>query len=221
MHLWELLGLGPGVTAIIGGGGKTTMMYTLARELSVTGTVVCATTTRIFSPAHLPVLERVDRDVLKRLHCVCAGTPALDSPGKLAAPAQSIAELAALADYVLVEADGSRGLPLKAHLPHEPVIPAEAGRTVVLTGASAFGRPVREAVHRPEVFCRMTGASPDSLVTPETAAALIKSENLGDTVFVNQADTPSAMDAARALARMLDCPVFAGALQRGEWICLS
>ena len=219
MDLWELLDVRPGVTALAGGGGKTTMMYTLARGLMASGTVICTTTTRIFPPAHLPALDRVDQGVMARLRCVCVGTPAPE--GKLAAPAQPIAELAALADYVLAEADGSRGLPVKAHQPHEPVIPAGTGQTVVLLGASAFGRPARETVHRLETFCQLTGMSPDAAITPEAAAALLRSEGLGDKIFVNQAETRSALDAARKLAALLDCPVFAGSLQRGEWECLS
>ncbi len=219
MRLWELLSVGPGVTALIGGGGKTTMMYTLARELTERGTVVCATTTHIFPPHHLPVLDRVDRGTLERLRCVCVRMPAQEN--KLSAPVQPIGELAALADYVLVEADGSRGLPVKAHLPHEPVIPSEAGQTVVLMGASAFGRPARETVHRLEVFCRLTGASPDAPVTPEAAAGLLSAEALGDRIFINQAETGSAQAAAQRLALALEAPVFAGSLQRGEWKCLS
>ena len=225
MQLWELLGVRPGVTAFIGGGGKTTMMYTLARELVEQGTVLCITTTRIFPPAHLPVLERVDRGTLERLRCVCVGTPAQETTpvprGKLSAPAQPIADLAALADWVLVEADGSRGLPLKAHLSHEPVIPPETGRTVVLIGASAFGRPAREVVHRLEMFCQLTGASPDAPVTPEIAASLLKAEALGNMIFVNQAETADAQSAAHRLAEMLKTQLFAGSLQRGEWKCLS
>ena len=58
MELAELLGVRPGVTALAGGGGKTAMMYTLARELAARGTVVCTTTTHILPPDHLPVLER-------------------------------------------------------------------------------------------------------------------------------------------------------------------
>ena len=104
MELRELLGIRPGVTALAGGGGKTTMMYTLAGELSACGTVICTTTTHILPPDHLPVLERADRETLERARCICAGRPA--AGGKLASPEQSIGELASMADYVLVEADG-------------------------------------------------------------------------------------------------------------------
>ena len=54
---------------------------------------------------------------------------------------------------LLVEADGSRRLPLKAHAPHEPVIPKEAGCVLCVVGARGFDRPIRKAVHRPEQFC--------------------------------------------------------------------
>ena len=219
MQLWELLSVRPGITALAGSGGKTTMMYTLARELAERGTVICTTTTRIFPPEHLPTLERVDRRTAERLRCVCVGTPAQE--GKLAAPAQSMEELAALADYVLAEADGSKGLPIKAHLPHEPVIPAGTGETVVLVGASGFGRPVREAVHRVEAFCRLTGLVPDDPVTPEAVAAVLEAEGLGGQVFVNQTETEGVLDAARRLAAAVKSRVFAGSLQRGEWTCLS
>lgn len=219
MELRELLDVRPGVTALIGGGGKTTMMYALARELPARGTVICTTTTHILPPDHLPVLEHVDRAALERARCVCAGRPA--AGGKLAAPAQSIRELAALADYVLAEADGSRGLPVKAHLPYEPVIPAEAGLTVVLIGASGFGRPIQEAVHRWERFCAMTGAPPDAPVTAVDLAGALVAEGLGDLIFVNQAETPERMAEAKRLAALLDRPVFAGTLRGGIWECLS
>ena len=221
MELWELLGVRSGVTALIGGGGKTTAMYTLARELRQKGTVICAATTHIAPPDHLPTLyhacEAEVSEALAVHGCICLGT--LTEEGKLTAPALPAETLASLADYVLIEADGSKGLPVKAHLPHEPVIPAEADQTVLLAGASGFGRPVREAVHRSEQFCRLTGTPPDGPVTAANLARLLLAERLGDKVFVNQIETGA--EQARELAALLPWPVFAGALQGGVWKCLS
>ena len=223
MELWELLGVRPGITALIGGGGKTTAMYTLARELSRRGTVVCTTTTHIFPPEHLPVLSGSDLESLKTAleqhKCVCAGSPAAE--GKLSAPVLSPAQLAELADYVLVEADGSRGLPIKAHLDHEPVIPDGTAMTVLLIGASGFGKPIRETVHRWETFCHLTGALPEDAVTVEDVSWLFATEGLGDKILVNQAEESETIEQARRLAELSSCPVCAGSLKGGNWICLS
>ena len=43
----ELLDVRPGVIAIVGGGGKTTLMYCLADELKRRGKVIVTTTTHI------------------------------------------------------------------------------------------------------------------------------------------------------------------------------
>ena len=101
------------------------------------------------------------------------------------------------------------------------MIPPEARRTILLAGASAFFRPAGEAVHRPEQFCRLTGAAPTDPVRAENLASLILGEGLGDTIFINQAESGEALREARLLAALLPLPLFAGALQRGEWTCLS
>ena len=184
-----------GVTAIIGGGGKTSLLYRLADELRTRGSVIVATSTHIWPPAHLPFSERAGRvsDVL------CVGTPG-DS-GKLAAPAQSFSELARLADFLLVEADGSAGRPLKAHLPHEPVV------------------PICEAAHRPERFAALAGAAVTDAATPEMAARVLNAEALHTRVLLNQADAPGGTEAAKQLIKLLNCPVITASLQKGEIIC--
>ena len=152
MLLYEKLSIPRGVTAVIGSGGKTTLLRTLSRELP--GTVLLATTTHILPFEGVPLVtdggEAAVRRALAESRVVCVGTPAAE--GKLTAPALPFSVLTRLADYVLVEADGSRRLPLKAHAPHEPVIPPEAKRVLCVVGARGFGRPIREAVHRPEMF---------------------------------------------------------------------
>ena len=219
MELRELLGVKPGVTAIIGSGGKTTMLYTLAEELSRRGKVLCCTTTHIRVPTHLPVLTDPGREELLRAAemypCLCAGSAAEE--GKLGALSIPLEALAERWDYVLVEADGARGLPLKAHAPHEPVVPPCAGLTVLVAGCGGLGRPIREAVHRPELFCRLTGRSPGDIASPEAAAEALRAEGLGDLVFLNQADSPRRRSAGLELAKNLDRLALIGALKRREW----
>ena len=222
--LAEILGVRKGVTAVIGGGGKTTLLRTLGEELARSGARVILATTTKFLPfpgiETVPGGEREIAEALGRAPLVCAAAPWGES-GKLAESPVPMARLAALADYVLVEADGSAGLPLKAHAPHEPVIPAEAVRTILALGASGFGRPIREAAHRPERYAELAGCGIGAAVTPELAARVIRAEGLGDLVLVNQAETPEAREMARKMAESLPLPVWAGSLRRGEIVCVS
>lgn len=212
MGLAELLGVGRGVTSVVGSGGKTSLLAALARELP--GTVVLTTTTHILPFAGVPLVTSADAgDVVAALagsRVICVGSQA-EKDGKLVAPELGMDVLAELADHVLVEADGSRRLPLKAHAPWEPVIPACSARTVLVLGASGLGRPVREVVHRPERFCELAGCAPDDPATPELVARVANAEALADVALVNQADV--APGAACELAVLLDIPAFVGSVQ--------
>lgn len=222
MELASALQIRPGVTAVIGGGGKTTLLYALARELQRSGRVIVCTTTRILRPSHLPCVlaggEAALRAALEKSAAVCAGAQAEN--GKLKAPEISFDALLRLADYILVEADGSKGLPMKAHAAHEPVIPICANQTICVVGASGFGKPAQQAAHRPELYCARLGIAPETIVTPELAADYLNLEHLHTRVLVNQADTPQLQALARRLAARVDTPACIGALQK-EWIeCL-
>ena len=182
MQLYERLGVPCGVTAVIGSGGKTTLLRTLSRELP--GTVILTTTTHIVPLLTAPTEDEV-RATLARSRVLCLGTPTPE--GKLTAPSLPFSLLEQLADYVLVEADGSRRLPLKAHAPHEPVIPKEAGCVLCVVGARGFDRPIREAVHRPEQFCTLTGARLDEPASPALAARALAAEGLTQTIVLTGA----------------------------------
>ena len=214
MALAEALGVGPGVTSVIGSGGKTSLLAALARELP--GTVVLTTTTHILPFEGVPLVTSADpgavAEALAASRVVCVGSQA-EKNGKLVTPELGIDALASLADHVLVEADGARRLPLKAHASWEPVIPACSGRTILVLGASGMGRPVRDVVHRPEIFCELAGCAPEDAATPKLVARAARAEALADVALVNQADV--APDAARELAVLLDMPAFVGSVRAG------
>lgn len=220
MELARMLHIQPGVTALIGAGGKTTLLYALGRELSENARVILTTSTHILRPSQVPCLLEpgcAELDAaLARHRCVCVGSACED---RLGAPGLPMRTLAGLADYVIVEADGARMRPIKAHAAHEPVIPPESGQTILLLGAKGLGKPVREAVHRPERLCALLGAEMDEPVTPELAAELLVREALHGRVVINQVESRSERQAARELASRLGCPVAAGALQREELEC--
>lgn len=221
MGLAELLEVRPGVTAVIGGGGKTSLLRVLGEELARRGhSVLLCATTRIFPFPGLenlvsPAEEALGAALAER-RLVCAGAP-VPGTGKLAAPEIPMEWLAELADYVLAEADGSAGRPMKAHASHEPVIPSLANQTVLVAGASGFGRSIAEAAHRPALYALLAGLPETAAVTPEAEAAVLRAEGLHNRVYVNQAETAEALAEAAVLAGLLDCPVLAGSLRKGEY----
>lgn len=219
MGLADKLKIRPGITAVIGGGGKTTLLRTMGEELSKKKRVLLCTSTKILPFSGIPCAKNSEE--LQRLmdhgaSLICAGRE-LPESGKLTVPETSFIQLAEWFDYVLVEADGSAQRPLKAHAAHEPMIPAEANQTICVVGASGFGRPIADVVHRPELFARLAGASVRDDVTAEMEATVLKTEALHQQVYINQVETLTDLIEAKTLAALLNCPVLAGSLQRGEY----
>lgn len=220
MLLSELMNIQRGVTAIIGGGGKTTLMYTLARELERENRVIVTTTTHILAPEHMRVLLSPSLDEVKESvnigQAVCIG--ARDGE-KLTTSGIDERLLASIADYALIEADGSKRLPLKAHDMHEPVIPPCAKDIILVMGMSALGKSVGESVHRKQILCDICSCTEADTVTAEMAAHLVNAESLHTKVFLNQTDAADAKEVLK-LAKLIKMPVYGGSLMKGEWTCL-
>lgn len=214
MKLSELLEIKPGITALIGGGGKTTLMYRLAAELREKGSVLLCTTTKIWPPEHLTVVQDAEslRAALAEHGIACAGTPTVQ--GKLTEPSFPWQQAA---DYILVEADGSAGRPMKAHEKHEPVLPEKCRNTILVLGADGFGKPIRAAAHRPSLYAHVAGVTEEHLVTAALAAKVICCENLQQRIFVNQVEGAEKWSAAREFSALMNCPVAAGSLHEGYW----
>lgn len=218
MNLVEGLGIQKGITAVIGGGGKTSLLRTLGEALSVWHQVLLCTTTRMYPYSDLPLA--VCAEELHRMQAqhnlICVGTP-VPGTGKITAPDLPFSVLLKHFAYILIEADGAARRPLKAHAPHEPVVPAETGQVVMVVGASGFGQPIRDVAHRPELYAQLAGVDVDAPASPETESAVLTAEALHDRIFVNQVETSETVEAARHLASLTRCPTLAGSLWEGVY----
>ena len=211
------------MTAIIGGGGKSTLLHALADELSKHARVVVATSTKMYVPDWCPVLLSAElsdvESALATSPLVCVGS--IHEPtGKLDAPRVAFSDLVDIADYVLVEADGTKKLPLKAHAEHEPVIPACTNRAVYVVGIDGVGVPISQTCHRPELYAQLASASVDERVTPEMVATVLEAESLHDVVLINKVETEFDWQKAERIAELVKTPVVAGSLWRNEFRCL-
>ena len=229
VSLREGLMLGDGgVISLVGGGGKTTLMFNLARELSMAGeSVLTTTTTKIFEPSRhqtsgvilsdsaAGILERANDMLDKHLH-VTAAVGRLRTSGKLNGfRPDIIGEIwnTGLFQWIIVEADGAAGKPLKVPLAHEPVIPACTQRLVGMAGLIGAGQPLTERlVFRHEQFARLTGLKLGEIVTDAAIAnVLVRDDGLFKgfcpevrrIAFLNQADVGDNFAVGQRVARIL------------------
>jgi len=238
-NLASALKIEPGITAIIGSGGKSTLLRALGLELMRDGgRVLLCPPTHMLPVAGVPwdgSSRRLDAAPWKpgALHapgCTCEACAGLargsicqagvldPETGKLSSPAESLDQLAQRFDYVLAEADGSKQLPLKAHAAWEPVIPAGTANAIWVVGASGLGKPIDEVVHRPELFCERCGCEPTDIATPERVAMVLNAElqmlSLDTArVILNQVDTLADSTMANRFEAALGRPVIATKLK--------
>jgi probable selenium-dependent hydroxylase accessory protein YqeC len=166
---------------LIGGGGKTTLMFTLARHLSNAGRTVLATTsTKILYPATedaaCVIVEEDLARAASRLRSEPAGGRHI-AIGKTLNSADhklngySADELdylrqAKVADCLIVEADGAAGRSLKAHNDYEPLISSHAEMVIAVIGGDCIGCPLTNAhVHRAERFAELLNRPIGATVT--------------------------------------------------------
>lgn len=215
--------------AVIGAGGKTTAVRSLAHRLSGFS-VLWTTTTHIYpaAPGDCRLLLRAPAPdalaaALREPGIVCAGTPAGEKLTALAP--ESWAAACKAADYIVCEADGAHRLPLKLHRTDEPVLPAETTHVLIVLGLSALGRPVGEVVHRYALHpawaahpAAPVGVAELCFCAKEAAARCgVPKENI--RLLFNQADDKTRMEAGRQAAEVLSRQGFAcrvGALQKDD-----
>jgi probable selenium-dependent hydroxylase accessory protein YqeC len=238
----------PGIVALVGGGGKTSLLFALGRYLASGGRkCLCTTTTRLAEPAagsNPPWAFHSDPSAMEigdgeALLAVRPRSPG-DAPGKVRG--YSAEEIDALllrraADWIVVEADGSAGRPLKAQADHEPVIPSLAGCVVAVVGLGCLGKPFGpDTVFRIGPAAAITGLASGDAITPESVAAIVSHpdglfrnapDNAARILLCNQADLPGAPAGGRALARLLAIAhpgflqgVYMGAIAKDGLACL-
>jgi probable selenium-dependent hydroxylase accessory protein YqeC len=174
--LLPLLPGGKGVIAFVGAGGETSALFRLATAYEGQGgRVLITTTTHLLDPRGEPSRPGFDLILRPDLEAPDASAPlpearagltvllsrAAEPPGKMKGIHPSwIPALRASWDLILVEADGSKRLPVKAPAPHEPVLPPGTDLVVGVVGLDCLGQPMDDrTVHRPERFGAITGCA--------------------------------------------------------------
>ena len=201
------------VVSLVGGGGKTTLLYAMASHCAQKGwRVLVSTTTHILRPENW-LWAKTDAEIQKlwaRGSYAVVGSPA--PKGKLTAPPEAdLAHWMAQADAVFLEADGAKHFPCKAPAEQEPVLLPQSDIVLAVAGLSALGHPLKECCFRLEQACMLLGVPPEAILTPELLAKLLADEQGGRKAVgarhfyavLNQADTPQRQAAGEKTKELL------------------
>jgi len=215
------------VISLVGAGGKTTLMFALAKELvSHERCVITTTTTKINKPSPLEspyvllrkdeeqVIEAFLQNVGKHKHITIA-RELLDSAKLKGITSGLIDNIAKLdqVSHIIVEADGAAQRPLKAPNIYEPVIPCSTSLVVAVVGINSLGcRLDEENVFRAETASRLLGLGLGGIITTESIASLITHpqgivkgtpESARVMCFINKIETEENLLKARHLANTI------------------
>lgn len=231
MQITQALPLAKKMTlCCVGAGGKTSLIFALARELAAqNGSILVTTTTAMFHPDHdspphtMPYNQLVIGDIPKGCPGQIVVAAQTHDPKTNKLKGYSPVALAKILkghsfDYILIEADGSKQLPIKAPADHEPVIPGFTDMVIGCIGLDCLGRPMDgQTVHRPKIFSAITKQIPEGPIGSDHILSLVAaprglfkntSKNMKKIVFFNKADTTERVQTGRAMARRIlkECP---------------
>jgi len=226
--LKESLGLkAKELISLVGAGGKTTLMFRLAKELVAEGNkVVTTTTTKIFEPSSGEtafLIVNQDEEELKQSissHLDKYRHISITSErlglGKLKGVSSDLVNdlwSSNEIDYLIIEADGASGRPIKAPRDKEPVIPSSTTLVVAILGVDGVGVELNEVnAFQPELISKMTGIPLGEKMTDEAMAALITDPegifkgalpSSRVIAFLNKVDIPEGAVKAKGVAQKI------------------
>jgi len=212
------------VIAFIGAGGKTSTLVNLGHELKESNWRVLATTTTRIAEEQLQLFPHV-------LHFE-SGTDAISQAltehgfvfiydriekGKVFGPTVDWTPQlldSVDSDVLLIEADGARQMPFKAHYNHEPVIPDETSLVIPSVSLSALNTPLNdEHIYNAQAMIDKFGYYKDSPVKLPWVGEVMRDDDLmlkgiperaRVIGFVNQTPAKGYLrQRARHIARMM------------------
>ncbi|KRQ87548.1 hypothetical protein ABG79_00349 [Caloramator mitchellensis] len=222
MNIVEKLGINNEVITIVGGGGKTSIMFKIASELkSQNKRVLVTTTTKMYYPTEGQCDQYFNFDDfdIKNIKCniIVVCKEVLRQDKVLGLDVEQIKHLLDLNifDACIIEGDGSRGISIKAPEEFEPVVPIFSKMVIGVIGADALYKEINDKnVFRVVKFCKVTGSNKGDLLDEKVVSKLINSDNglfketpsmARKIAVINKVDDEYKVDICKKIFSLTDC----------------
>lgn len=162
------------VVSIVGSGGKTTLLYSLADELKK-NKVVATTTTKMFIPIEkFNFINNLNDSVLNGINILIEKK----IENKFSTSIEWIDIFRKKCDYTILECDGAKMKPLKGWNEFEPVIPKFTSKTIGVIPLDILYKPIEDKiVHRIDKFLEISKSHVEDIITEETIKNIILAKN--------------------------------------------
>lgn len=236
--LTSLLGITlPAYIAVVGCGGKTSLVGQLAQE-NKHEKVLVSPTTKIFPMEQADIVYTNQQDFLNSTaqSGVCCAGQRDETTGKLGGFAPEILEEAkSRYPLLLMEADGSKGIDCKGWEEWEPVVSKFCTHTVGVVTVLPVGKPAnKENVFRLQQFLPLTGLVENQTISLEALvdmvcgeAGMFKNSQGERSILVNKVETKQQERLAIKLLQQINSKqpkrfthLLYGSFAQEQWKCL-
>lgn len=227
------------IIAVVGSGGKTSLIWRLTEELVQAGKkVAVTTTTHMAIEKERPFAldgEGAEALIFKHGYVLVASID-IQKKKLSSLPYEKLKKLSELCDVLLIEADGARKKPFKIPMEWEPVIPDFTDLVIAVCGLDSLGKSIKEAAYCPRETALFLGKKETDIICPQDMIKAVSSRDgllkgVGEReyrVYLNKMDTVKERETLNKIRRELSdmgVQVFCGSLREKKkntaWIMLA
>ena len=200
------------VITVVGAGGKTSTIFELGNELSNLNkkTIITTTTHMKLDKDFLLIDEDFNIENLKKIlqknNLIKIGKKESDYKVK-SLDEDTLKRCIDISDFLLIEGDGSKRLPLKAPKDNEPVIIQETDLVIGLIGFDSLDKKIEETCHRPELVSKLLHKNIkenifDLVEIIKNKNGIKKNVNCKYKVIINKVDKLEYLDKCKKIAQL-------------------
>ncbi len=228
------------ILSIVGSGGKTTLMFSIAEEIKINFNVLVTTSTKIYKPTN----EKYDylysdvncfinsNFIKKNGITVISKSMDLQNNKLIGIDDEELENIKNFFDVIIIESDGSKNLPIKGWKKHEPPILNKTNKTIGIIPIQALNKKIDEKnIYGYKEFMNIVGNT--EYINNEAIKNLVlnkegifKNSKGEKFLFINQADDDKLIKNSYELAKYLkenisvlelDFKICYGSLAKGEF----